>query len=87
MPRIREMLRGLFGFEPTACGNVDECVALGAALFSLKGASVQEVCNHSYGTLAMLEDAATGMKLRQFHRHPKEHAHPLQQANVLHFRR
>ena len=62
MPRIREMLRGLFGFEPTACGNVDECVALGAALFSLKGASVREVCNHSYGTLALIEDAATGVE-------------------------
>jgi molecular chaperone DnaK len=62
MPRIREMLRGFFGFEPTAYGNVDECVALGAALFSLKGASVREVCNHSYGTLALIEDAATGVE-------------------------
>ena len=70
MPRIREMLRGLFGFEPTACGNVDECVALGAALFSLKGASVHEVCNHSYGTLALIEDAATASNNRSsFQKH------------------
>ncbi|MFN0125366.1 MAG: Hsp70 family protein [Verrucomicrobiales bacterium] len=60
MPRIREMLRGLFGREPLACGNVDECVPLGAALFSQKAARVREVCNHSYGTLALIEDAATG---------------------------
>jgi len=60
MPRIREMLRGLFGREPMACGNVDECVPLGAALFSQKAARVREVCNHSYGTLALIEDAATG---------------------------
>lgn len=60
MPRIREMLRSLFGREPLACGNVDECVPLGAALFSQKAARVREVCNHSYGTLALMEDAATG---------------------------
>ena len=60
MPRIREMLRDLFKAEPIACGNVDECVALGAALFSQKAATVHEVCNHSYGTLAIIEDAATG---------------------------
>lgn len=60
MPRIREMLRGLFGREPVACGNVDECVPLGAALFSLKAGRVREVCNHSYGTLALIEDAETG---------------------------
>jgi molecular chaperone DnaK len=60
MPRVREILRHYFGFDPSSCGNVDECVALGASLFALKGASVEEVCNHSYGTLAILEDAATG---------------------------
>jgi molecular chaperone DnaK len=59
MPRVREMLTKYFGFEPTSCGNVDECVALGAALFAQKGGSVEEVCNHSYGTLALVEDAET----------------------------
>ncbi len=60
MPRVRGLLRDYFGFAPISCGNVDECVALGAALFAKNGANVQEVCNHSYGTLALLEDAATG---------------------------
>ncbi|MEM6915895.1 MAG: Hsp70 family protein, partial [Verrucomicrobiota bacterium] len=40
--------------------NVDECVALGAALFAERARRVSEVCNHSYGTLAIIEDAATG---------------------------
>lgn len=63
MPRVREMLKTYFGFEPSSCGNVDECVALGASLFAMKGAQVSEVCNHSYGTLAILEDAATGEEI------------------------
>jgi len=63
MPRVKEILRDYFGFEPSSCGNVDECVALGASLFALKGATVSEVCNHSYGTLAILEDAATGVEV------------------------
>ena len=60
MPRVRDMLKDYFGFEPSSCGNVDECVSLGAALFAKKGAQVEEVCNHSYGTLALVEDATTG---------------------------
>ncbi len=60
MPRVRHVLYEIFGREPLACGNVDECVALGAALFAKKSAGVHEVCNHSYGTLAIIEDAATG---------------------------
>lgn len=63
MPRVRDILEDYFGFPPTSCGNVDECVALGAALFSQHAASVQEVCNHSYGTLAIIEDAATGQEV------------------------
>jgi molecular chaperone DnaK len=39
---------------------VDECVALGAALFAKSSAKIQEVCNASYGTLAMIYNAATG---------------------------
>ena len=63
MPRVRDILSSYFGFEPSSCGNVDECVALGASLFAMNGAQVEEVCNHSYGTLAILEDAVTGTEV------------------------
>ena len=60
IPKVREILTRQFGKAPISCGNVDECVALGAALFARKALNVSEVCNHSYGTLALIEDAATG---------------------------
>jgi len=60
IPRVREMLERVFGFAPRSCGNVDECVALGAALFAHYGAQVKEVCNHGYGTLAIIENIETG---------------------------
>ncbi len=60
IPKIHELLEEQFGKPPISCGNVDECVALGAALFAQRARSVSEVCNHSYGTLALIEDAATG---------------------------
>lgn len=60
MPQVRNILRKHFGFNPESCGNVDECVALGAALFAKKGYEVEDVCNQSYGTLVIQEDAATG---------------------------
>lgn len=60
IPRVQELLEKQFGKPPISCGNVDECVALGAALFARKASRVTEVCNHSYGTLALIEDAATG---------------------------
>jgi molecular chaperone DnaK len=60
IPRVHELLTRQFGKPPVACGNVDECVALGAALFAQRARRVREVCNHSYGTLAIIEDAATG---------------------------
>lgn len=34
IPAVREMLKNIFGFEPIAVGNVDECVSLGAALYA-----------------------------------------------------
>ena len=49
----------MFGKVPNSCGNVDECVALGAALFAKKSSRIQEVCNASYGTLAMVYNAKT----------------------------
>ncbi|MCG8599055.1 MAG: Hsp70 family protein [Verrucomicrobiales bacterium] len=60
IPRVQELLTKQFGRPPISCGNVDECVALGAALFARKARRVSEVCNHSYGTLALIEDALTG---------------------------
>jgi len=60
IPKVRKVLEKFFGQAPKSCGNVDECVALGAAIFSKSSASIQEVCNASYGTLAMIYNAATG---------------------------
>ncbi len=60
IPKVKSMLEKFFGKQPKSCGNVDECVALGAALFAKKSARIQEVCNASYGTLAMVFNAATG---------------------------
>lgn len=60
IPRVQELLTQQFGRPPISCGNVDECVALGAALFAQRARRVSEVCNHSYGTLALIEDASTG---------------------------
>ncbi len=60
IPKVKTMLEKFFGKTPKSCGNVDECVALGAALFAKKSARIQEVCNASYGTLAMIHNAATG---------------------------
>ncbi|MBL9152224.1 MAG: Hsp70 family protein [Verrucomicrobiales bacterium] len=60
IPKVKELLEKQFGKPPVSCGNVDECVALGAALFAQRARRVSEVCNHSYGTLAIIEDARTG---------------------------
>ncbi|MCF6313023.1 MAG: Hsp70 family protein [Verrucomicrobiales bacterium] len=60
MPIVPQTLRDRFGFKPVSCGNVDECVCLGAALFAKQARQVSEVCNQSYGTVAIIEDAATG---------------------------
>lgn len=60
IPKVQQLLEEQFGKPAESCGNVDECVALGAALFAQRARKVSEVCNHSYGTLAIIEDAATG---------------------------
>jgi len=60
IPKVKKVLEKFFGKTPKSCGNVDECVALGAALFAKSSAKIQEVCNASYGTLAMIYNAATG---------------------------
>jgi molecular chaperone DnaK len=60
IPKVVSVIEKMFGKTPKSCGNVDECVALGAALFAKKSARIQEVCNASYGTVAMVYNAATG---------------------------
>jgi len=60
IPKVQALLEKQFGKPPVSCGNVDECVALGAALFARRARRVSEVCNHSYGTLAIIEDTASG---------------------------
>ncbi|CAN5460367.1 molecular chaperone DnaK [soil metagenome] len=65
MPAVRELLQRVFGKPPISCGNVDECVALGAALFAKKARAVHEVCNHGYGTLALVENLETGEEVYQ----------------------
>lgn len=60
IPKVKVGLEKLFGKAPKSCGNVDEAVALGAALFAKKSARVREVCNASYGTLAMVLNSETG---------------------------
>lgn len=76
IPAVQRLLKKMFGYEPTLVGNVDECVALGAALYAglrlmeespakvpagikgnLKGTSVGEVTNASYGFVCIGVDA------------------------------
>jgi molecular chaperone DnaK (HSP70) len=69
----------MFGFPPSLSVNVDEAVALGAAVHAgmkklqqtpnsvapgiaggLGGVKLTDVCNYSYGTLSLSEDALDG---------------------------
>ena len=58
IPYFQNYLKQLFNTEPKILGNVDESVALGAAISAMLRAgismneniSLQDVCNHSYGT-------------------------------------
>ncbi len=65
IPKVKQFLEKFFGKPPKSCGNVDECVALGAALFAKKSSHIQEVCNQSYGTLAVVYNSATGEEVVQ----------------------
>ena len=60
IPMVKSALEKFFGKPPKSCGNVDEAVALGAAIFARKSARIREVCNQSYGTLAYIVNARTG---------------------------
>lgn len=79
IPLVQKRLADKFGFAPEASVNVDECVALGAAIHAgltllrdnpaavpagiaagLRDVKLQDVCNHSYGTLCAPLDEKTG---------------------------
>lgn len=79
IPMVQQRLEKKFGFAPRTAVNVDECVALGAAIHAglnllreqpeqveasiaggLKEIKLQDVCNHSYGTLCAPIDEETG---------------------------
>lgn len=78
IPSVKESIRRVFKQEPTATANVDEVVALGAALYvaykapphtltetqrqSIQKIQVQEVSSKCYGTISLAESDATGMQ-------------------------
>lgn len=81
IPLVTRHLEKMFGFSPDTSVNVDECVALGAALHAgltmmrdnpeslsagivggLRDVKLQDVCNHSYGTLSAPMDHSTGQR-------------------------
>jgi len=83
-PVIQKHLEEKFGFAPEIAVNVDECVALGAAIHAgltkirqaptevskgiaggLKDVKLQDVCNHSYGTICAPVDEETGLRVAQ----------------------
>jgi molecular chaperone DnaK len=82
IPLVQQRLQKVFGFPPGTAVNVDECVALGAALHAgltmlrekpdavpagiaggLKGITLTDVCNHSYGTICAPVDKETGRRV------------------------
>ena len=79
IPYVQNRLSKIFGFAPKIEVNVDECVALGAAIHAglkaiqddsqkvpegisggLSDIKLKDVCNHSYGTIAVTLDPHTG---------------------------
>lgn len=82
IPMVQDRLIKKFGHEPETTVNVDECVALGAAIQAgltmlrqspekvdsgisggLGSINLQDVCNHSYGTLCAPIDRETGERI------------------------
>lgn len=76
IPMVQQCVRSVFGKEPLSVANVDEVVALGAALYagqrsdgdvltklqqvSAAELSVQDVTNKNFGTKALEDDRSTG---------------------------
>jgi len=84
IPLVQQRLTEKFGFAPEIAVNVDEAVALGAAIHAglttlreapekldqgaaggLRDVKLQDVCNHSYGTICAPRDAETGQYVVQ----------------------
>ena len=82
IPLVQQKLEQMFGFAPDMSVNVDECVALGAAIHAglammrekpdavsagivggLEDIKLQDICNHSYGTLSAPIDKETGQRI------------------------
>jgi len=82
IPAIQKRLTEMFGSEPQNSVNVDECVALGAAIHAgltmirknpekvhpaiaagLADIKLQDVCNHSYGTICAPLDKETNKRV------------------------
>ena len=79
VPAFQESVKKVFKQEPTRAGNVDEVVALGAALYALYKAdpstltpgqkstadplSVQEIASNCYGTIALKYNESRGEKM------------------------
>lgn len=80
IPAVRESAQRIFGQEPVATSNVDEVVALGAALYaayrgdrqnlnqvqraSIDKMNVQEIANHCFGTIVLQDEGEGGERLR-----------------------
>ncbi len=72
VPAVRESVTKLFGQEPKAIANVDEAVALGAAIYAaiksdagllnaaqksaIATVGIEEICNHYFGTIVLTYD-------------------------------
>ena len=60
IPAVKRMLQRIFGFEPSFVGNVDECVALGAALYAGLRLLEEEPSKVSEGIASGLSDVKVG---------------------------
>ena len=98
MPMVRQFVRELLGRPPMTGVNVDEVVALGAAVvaqdalavsrpvsptFALPGIAIRDVTNHSLGLIAINEDATRYVNSVRL---PKNQLLPCQETRPYQFR-
>lgn len=81
LPAVRESIKRVFGKSPVPVDNVDEMVALGAALYAalksdgaglntaqsdrISKMTVSEIANHYFGTIATVHNPNTGQDEQQ----------------------